>query len=173
MRPCHDLPHALGYAAHYHTLFSRRGYDVNGVSTVVGCTEHRLGQGDGLVGTAAKVHTVGCPVVYSHHGIVGGVYPHRLAARVASTGKEVLVYLLAYDAHLALPLHVHLVDVPAIVELGNGHLGIVGVYALGAAAEGLVAIHHGFSPAKEEGSDDIQFGYVLAESFYVTDFHVP
>ncbi len=155
----YGFTHPLGDAAHHYARFTGGGDDVDGGSPVVGGAEHRLRNGDGFVGSTAEVHAISRAVIYTYHRVIGGIHSHALAARVTAAREEGLVNLFADDANLALAAHIHLVDVSAVKHFRRGNLGVVGIYALGAAAEFLVAKHHRLVASEEQRGDDIEFGH--------------
>ena len=155
MSPGYGFTHSLGDAAHHHTRFTGGGNDVDGGSAIVGGAEHGLRNGDGFVGSTAEVHAISRAVIHTHHRVISGIHSHALAARVTTAGEEGLVNLFADDANLALAAHIHLVDVSAVKHFRHGNLGVVGIYALRAAAELLVAKHHRLVAAEEQRGDDI------------------
>ena len=158
---CHGFSHPLGNAAHHYARFAGGGYDVYRLTPVISAAQNRLGQGDGFIGTTAEVHAVARAVIYAYHHIIGRIYSYALAARITSARKEILVNLFTDDANLALLAHIHLVDVSAVKHLWRRNLGVVRIYALGAAAEFLVAKHYRLVTAEEQRGNDIEFGHLV------------
>ena len=173
MSPGYGFTHSLGDAAHHHARLTGGSDDVDGGSAVVGGAEHGLRNGDGFVGSTAEVHAISRAVIHTHHRVIGGIHSHALAARVTAAGEEGLVNLFADDANLALAAHIHLVDVSAVKHFRCGNLGVIGIHALRAAAEFLVAKHHRLVASEEQRGDDIEFGHLVAQSVQVFLFHLP
>ena len=170
---CHGFSHPLGNAAHHYARFAGGGYDVYCLTPVISAAQNRLGQGDGFIGTTAEIDAVARTVIYAYHHIIGRVNSYTLAARITAARKEILVNLFADDANLALLAHIHLVDVSAVKHFRRRNLCVVRIYALGAAAEFLVAKHYRLVAAEEQRSNDIEFGHLVAQSLQVFLFHLP
>ena len=81
---------------------------MDAVAEVVGllhqCQRHHYR----LLCASVDVH-VARTVVDAYHVIIDLVYAYHLSARVAAARKQVFINLLAYNAHLAVLLYVHIV----------------------------------------------------------------
>ena len=167
-----DLAYGLCDVGHGYARSRGDAYQADVVALTVHPLHEREWDDDALFGTSVDVHGAGI-VIDAHHLIIDLVHANALSAGVAPTGKEVFIYFLADDTHLAVVTDVHVVDVAAIAHPRLLHMAVGREQPFEHHACLLVGVCGIDIPARRHGGDDIQLRDAPAQQSDVGRGHVP
>ena len=172
MVACDHLTDAVGKFAHLHSILCGKTYEMNDVAIIVHPLHHADRSKNDFFGTLSRSECTRTEV-HTHKTVVGGVYAYTAANRISAFGEEILVHSLAYNADLTLQFHIHGIDVSSIFDLRHTYMPVIMVCAIYGGRELVGSAYCQSRTRIVLGSDNVQFGYHIAQAHHVVVVHIP
>ena len=166
------LTDVVGKQTYLYSVLGGKGYLVHHVAVVVHTLHHTDGDKYTFVGTSANSEIAGIDI-HTYNTIVRGIDAYALSQGVATIGEEIVIHLLAYDAHLTVLYYIYSIDMASITHLWRTYLLIVLGYTIDIGTEIVLAIHGKLASTEKHGSNNIQFCYIVLHTKHIVHVHPP